>query len=87
MHSRVDQQSVELTASTMRTIRTTWVVITPGSVDLPFAIALSIVQVEVVQVISSVPPPHLDVAQGRLASRLATQNRPNEIGEMSRAPA
>jgi two-component system sensor histidine kinase/response regulator len=28
VHSRVDQQSVELTASTIRTIRTTWVVIT-----------------------------------------------------------
>src|SRR4051812_25664043 len=39
VHSRVDQQFVELTASTIRTIRTTWMVITLGLL-ISFAIAL-----------------------------------------------
>jgi signal transduction histidine kinase/DNA-binding response OmpR family regulator/HPt (histidine-containing phosphotransfer) domain-containing protein len=84
VHSRVDQQSVELTASTMRTIRTTWVVITLGLL-ISFAIALSIVQVEVVKVISAFRRRILDVAQGRLDQPVGNLNRPNEIGEMSRA--
>jgi signal transduction histidine kinase/DNA-binding response OmpR family regulator/HPt (histidine-containing phosphotransfer) domain-containing protein len=84
VHSRVDQQSVELTASTIRTIRTTWVVITLGLL-ISFAIALSIVQVEVVKVISAFRSRILDVAQGRLDQPVGNLNRPNEIGEMSRA--
>jgi len=83
-HSRVDQQSVELTASTIRTIRTTWVVIALGLL-ISFAIALSIVQVEVVKVISSFRSRILDVAEGRLDQPVGDLNRPNEIGEMSRA--
>ena len=84
VHSRVDQQSVELTASTIRTIRTTWVVITLGLL-ISFAIALSIVQVEVVKVILSFRSRILDVAKGRLDQPVGNLNRPNEIGEMSRA--
>jgi len=84
VHSRVDQESVELTASTNRTIRTTWVVIALGLL-ISFAIALSIVQVEVVQVISAFRSRILDVAQGRLDQPVGNLNRPNEIGEMSRA--
>src|SRR3954470_11526219 len=83
-HSRVDQQSVELTASTIRTIRTTWVVIALGLL-ISFAIALSIVQVEVVKVILSFRSRILDVAKGRLDQPVGDLNRPNEIGEMSRA--
>jgi signal transduction histidine kinase/DNA-binding response OmpR family regulator/HPt (histidine-containing phosphotransfer) domain-containing protein len=83
-HSRVDQQSVELTANTIRTIRTTWVVITLGLL-ISFAIALSIVQVEVVKVILSFRSRILDVAEGRLDQPVGDLNRPNEIGEMSRA--
>jgi signal transduction histidine kinase/DNA-binding response OmpR family regulator/HPt (histidine-containing phosphotransfer) domain-containing protein len=84
VHSRVDQQSVELTASTIRTIRTTWVVITLGLL-ICFAIALSIVQVEVVKVILSFRSRILDVAEGRLDQPVGSLIRPNEIGEMSRA--
>src|SRR4051794_9246377 len=40
VHSRVDQQSEELTVSTIRTIRTTWVVITLGLL-ISFVTALS----------------------------------------------
>jgi signal transduction histidine kinase/DNA-binding response OmpR family regulator/HPt (histidine-containing phosphotransfer) domain-containing protein len=84
VHSRVDQHSVELTAGTIRTIRTTWVVITLGLL-ISFAIALSIVQVEVVKVISAFRSRILDVAQGRLDQPVGNLNRTNEIGDMSRA--
>jgi len=84
VHSRVDRESVELTANTNRTIRTTWVVITLGLL-ISFAIALSIVQVEVVKVISAFRSRILDVAQGRLDQPVGNLNRANEIGEMSRA--
>src|SRR5246127_2286840 len=84
VHSRVDRESVELTANTNRTIRTTWVVIALGLL-FSFAIALSIVQVEVVQVISAFRSRILDVAQGRLDQPVGNLNRPNEIGDMSRA--
>jgi signal transduction histidine kinase/DNA-binding response OmpR family regulator len=84
VHSRVDQQSDELTASTIRTVRTTWVVIILGLL-ISFAIALSIVQVEVVKVILSFRSRILDVAKGRLDQPVDNLNRPNEIGEMSRA--
>src|SRR3954447_20229781 len=56
-HSRVDQQSVELTASTIRTIRTTWVVIALGLL-ISFAVPLFIRQGEIVKVISFFPKPH-----------------------------
>ena len=84
VHSRVDQQSAELTASTIRTIRTTWVVISLGLLIF-FAIALFIVQVDVVKVISSFRSRILDVAEGRLDQPVGNLNRANEIGEMSRA--
>jgi signal transduction histidine kinase/DNA-binding response OmpR family regulator/HPt (histidine-containing phosphotransfer) domain-containing protein/phage host-nuclease inhibitor protein Gam len=84
VHSRVDQQSDELTASTIRTIKTTWVVITLGLL-ISFAIALSIVQVEVVKVVLSFRSRILEVAKGRLDQPVDNLNRPNEIGEMSRA--
>src|SRR6201987_6226146 len=84
VHSRVDRESFELTANTNRTIRTTWVAISLG-LFVSFAIALSIVQLEVVKVISAFRSRILDVAQGRLDQPVGNLNRPNEIGEMSRA--
>ena len=80
----VDQQSDELTARTIHTIRITWLVITLGLVT-SFAIALSIVQVEVVKVVLSFRSRILDVAEGRLDQPITNLTRPNEIGEMSRA--
>src|SRR5499433_1247400 len=84
VHGRVNRQSAELTALTIRTIRTTWIVITLGLL-ISFVIALSIVQVEVVKVVSSFRSHILDVAEGRLDQPVGNLNRPNEIGEMSRA--
>ena len=52
-----------------------------------FVIALSIVQVEVVKVVLSFRSRILDVAEGRLDQPIANLDRPNEIGEMSRALA
>jgi signal transduction histidine kinase/DNA-binding response OmpR family regulator/HPt (histidine-containing phosphotransfer) domain-containing protein len=83
VHSRVDQQSNELTARTIRTIRTTWVVITLGLL-ISFAIAL-IMQVQVAKVVLLFRNRILDIAEGRLDQPFDNLNRPNEIGEMSRA--
>jgi len=84
VHSRVDRQSDELAASTTRTIRTTWVVISLGLL-ISFGIALSIVQVEVVKVVLWFRSRIFDVAKGRVDQPVGNLNRPNEIGEMSRA--
>jgi signal transduction histidine kinase/CheY-like chemotaxis protein len=84
VHARVDQQSDQLTLRTHRTILLTWVVIIIGLVA-SFAIALSIVQLEVVRVVLSFRTGILDVAEGRLDLPIPNLDRPNEIGEMSRA--
>jgi len=84
VHRRVDRQSQELTARTVRTIKTTWIVITLGLL-ISFGTALSIVHVEVVKVIQSFRGRILDVAEGRLDQPVGNLDRPNEIGEMSRA--
>ncbi len=84
LDARVDQQSDELTARTHRTILITWIVIVLG-LAASFAIALSIVQVEVVKVVLSFRSRILEVAEGRLDQPIANLNRPNEIGDMSRA--
>jgi signal transduction histidine kinase/DNA-binding response OmpR family regulator len=84
VHATVDQQSDELILKTHRTILITWIVIIVG-LAASFTIALSIVQVEVVKVVLSFRTRILDVAEGRLDLPIANLNRPNEIGEMSRA--
>jgi signal transduction histidine kinase/DNA-binding response OmpR family regulator len=84
VHAGLDQQSDQLTLKTRRTILITWVVIILG-LAASFTIALSIVQIEVVKVVLSFRTRILDVAQGRLDLPIANLNRPNEIGEMSRA--
>jgi signal transduction histidine kinase/DNA-binding response OmpR family regulator/HPt (histidine-containing phosphotransfer) domain-containing protein len=84
LHATVDEQSDELTVKTHRTILITWVVIILG-LAASFIIALSIVQVEVVKVVSSFKTRILDVAEGRLDLPIANLDRQNEIGEMSRA--
>jgi signal transduction histidine kinase/DNA-binding response OmpR family regulator/HPt (histidine-containing phosphotransfer) domain-containing protein len=84
LHATVDERSDVLTARTHRTILITWVVIILGLI-LSFTIALSIVQVEVVKVVLSFRTRILDVAEGRLDLPIANLDRPNEIGEMSRA--
>lgn len=84
VHATVDQRSDELTSRTRRTILITWIVIILGLVA-SFTIALWIVQVEVVKVVLSLRARILDVAEGRLDLPITNLDRPNEIGEMSRA--
>jgi signal transduction histidine kinase/DNA-binding response OmpR family regulator/HPt (histidine-containing phosphotransfer) domain-containing protein len=84
LHATVNEQSDELTAKTHRTILITWIAIILG-LAASFLIALSIVHVEVVKVVSSFRTRILDVAEGRLDVPIANLDRPNEIGEMSRA--
>src|SRR5579862_5193935 len=84
VHATVDQRSDELTSRTRRTILITWIVIILG-LAASFTIALTIVQVEVVNVVLSFRTRILDVAEGRLDLPITNLTRPNEIGEMSRA--
>ena len=83
-HAAVERESSLLTAKTHRTILVTWIVITLG-LAISFSIALSIVQVEVVRVVMWFRGRILDVAEGRLDQPILNLDRPNEIGEMSRA--
>ena len=81
---RVNLQSQELTDRTFRTIRTTWIVISLG-LFISLVVALSVIHVELVQVVSSFRNRILDVAEGRLDQPVGNLDRPNEIGDMSRA--
>jgi signal transduction histidine kinase/DNA-binding response OmpR family regulator/HPt (histidine-containing phosphotransfer) domain-containing protein len=84
VQAAVDQESTMLTAKTHRTILVTWIVIALG-LAISFSIALFIVQVEVVRVVMWFRSRILDVAAGRLDQPMLNLDRPNEIGEMSRA--
>ena len=84
MRTSVAQKSAELSSRTRRTIAVTWVVISLGLL-LALAIALWIVQSEVVKAVLSFRDRILEVARGRLDAPIADLSRPNEIGEMSRA--
>jgi two-component system sensor histidine kinase/response regulator len=84
VNGQVDQESQELTDRTVRTIRTTWIVITFGLL-ISLAMAISMVHFDVVKVVLSFRNRILDVAQGRLDQPVGNLDRPNEIGEMSRA--
>jgi two-component system, sensor histidine kinase and response regulator len=80
----VGKQSEELTARTRRTILFTWTFIGLGLVA-SFAIAVMIVQIEVVKVVQSFRTLIHGVSQGRLNQPITNLTRTNEIGEMSRA--
>jgi signal transduction histidine kinase/DNA-binding response OmpR family regulator/HPt (histidine-containing phosphotransfer) domain-containing protein len=84
VQATVEQESTVLTAKTHRTVLVTWIVIALG-LGISFAIALFIVQVEVVQAVMWFRGRILDVAEGRLDQPILNLDRPNEIGEMSRA--
>jgi two-component system, sensor histidine kinase and response regulator len=84
LEARVDKQSEELTARTRRTILLTWTFIGLGLVA-SFAIAVLIVQVEVVKVVQSFRTLIHGVSQGQLNQPITNLTRTNEIGEMSRA--
>jgi signal transduction histidine kinase/CheY-like chemotaxis protein len=84
MQESANRESDELTVRTHRAILITWIVIILG-LAASFVIALSILQAEVVQAVWSFRSRILDVAEGRLDQPIANLDRPNEIGEMSRA--
>ncbi|MGD0414864.1 MAG: response regulator [Terriglobales bacterium] len=84
MQKSANQENDELTVRTHRAILITWIVIVLGLL-VSFMVALSIVQFEVVEVVSSFRHRILDVAEGRLDQPIANLNCTNEIGDMSRA--
>jgi two-component system, sensor histidine kinase and response regulator len=84
MQKSAKQESDELSVRTHRTILITWIVIVLGLVA-SFVVALSILHVEVVQVVLSFRNLILGVAEGRLEQPIANLDRSNEIGDMSRA--
>ncbi len=80
----VDQQSAKLTHQTDRAILLTWLVIGFGLLT-SFAIAVYIVQSEVVQELLSLRDSIQDLAAGKLDQAIPFLDRSNEIGEISRA--
>jgi len=80
----VDQQSDDLTAKTNRAIILTWLVIGLG-LAASFAIAVYVVQSEVVRELLSLRGSIQDLADGKLDLPIPYLDRSNEIGEISRA--
>jgi two-component system sensor histidine kinase/response regulator len=80
----VDQQSDELTRKTRQAILYTWLVIGFG-LAATFALALFIMQSEVVRELFSLRDSIQDLAAGKLDQTIPYLDRNNEIGEISRA--
>ena len=80
----IDQSSTELTENTHRTILFTWLVIGFGLLASS-ALAVYIVQKEVVQELWSLRDSIKDLADGNLYQPIRFLDRSNEIGEISRA--
>jgi signal transduction histidine kinase/DNA-binding response OmpR family regulator/HPt (histidine-containing phosphotransfer) domain-containing protein len=80
----VDEQSAELTAKTHQAILYTWLVIGFGLVAT-FALALLIMQGEVVRELFKLRDSIQDLAAGKLDQTIPYLDRNNEIGEISRA--
>lgn len=81
---RVQQESDELTVRTRRTITVRWLVVGVGLV-VSLVLAILVVQLAVVRDLTSFRDLILGVAQGKLNQPITNLNRPNEVGEMSRA--
>ncbi|MGB8325382.1 MAG: response regulator, partial [Candidatus Acidiferrum sp.] len=80
----VDRQSADLTRRTRRAILLTWLVIGSGLLA-SFAAAFYIVQIGVVQELSSLQGSIHDLAEGKLDQPIPFLDRMNEIGEISRS--
>ena len=80
----IDRHNDELTDSTHRTITVTWTIVIVGLV-ISFIFAIWVIQVEVVDVVLAFRGHIIDVAENRLDKPIPDQEKPNEIGEMSRA--
>ena len=84
IHESADQQSDELTSKSHRAIFFTWLVIVFGLLASS-AIAIYIVQSEVVQELWSLRDSIKALAEGNLYQPIRFIDRTNEIGEISRA--
>jgi signal transduction histidine kinase/DNA-binding response OmpR family regulator len=84
LQNHINQRSDELTRTTHRAILITWLVIGFGLL-LSWAAAFYIVQAEVVQELLSLQGTIQDLADGKLEQTIPYLDRPNEIGEISRA--
>jgi signal transduction histidine kinase/DNA-binding response OmpR family regulator len=84
IRASVDQQSDELTAKTHKAIVYTWLVIGFGLAG-SFALALFIMQGEVVRELFQLRDSIRDLADGKLDQTIPFLDRSNEIGEISRA--
>jgi len=80
----MNRHSEEFTSYTHRTIVITWIIMIGGLV-ISFCFALYVIQREVVDVVMSFRGQIMDVAENRLDKPIPDLERPNEIGEMSRA--
>ena len=84
IRSSVDQQSEELTRQTHQAVVYTWLVIGFGLAG-SFALALFILQGEVVRELFKLRDSIRDLADGKLDQTIPFLDRNNEIGEISRA--
>jgi signal transduction histidine kinase/DNA-binding response OmpR family regulator/HPt (histidine-containing phosphotransfer) domain-containing protein len=84
LQNYINQRSGELTRNTHRAILITWLVIGFGLL-LSWATAFYIVQTQVVQELVSLQGTIQDLADGKLDQTILYLDRPNEIGEISRA--
>ena len=82
----IDERTLQLSANTRNTIVVTWVVILAGLLA-SVAVAVTIVQKQVVAVLLTLRSSIQDVAEGRLNKPIPFGERANEIGEISRALA
>jgi signal transduction histidine kinase/DNA-binding response OmpR family regulator/HPt (histidine-containing phosphotransfer) domain-containing protein/HAMP domain-containing protein len=84
LQKAIDQRSDELTQNTRHAILITWVVIGLG-LAASFALAVFIVQAEVVRELDELRDSIKDLADGKLDQPIPYLERNNEIGEISRA--
>jgi signal transduction histidine kinase/CheY-like chemotaxis protein len=84
LQKSIDQRSAELTRNTHHAIVITWVVIGLGLIG-SFAMAVFIVQTEVVRELLDLRNSIKDLAEGKLDQPIPYLGRKNEIGEIGRA--
>jgi PAS domain S-box-containing protein len=80
----VDKQSDDLTAATHRSVLIIWSILGFGLIPA-FALAIYVMQREIIAVLLTFRGRMLEVAEGRLDQPIPNLDRANEIGEMSRA--
>ncbi len=82
--SSANKRSDALTAATHRVVLIVWCILGFGLIPA-FVLGLYVIQREVIAVLLAFRGRMLEVAEGRLHEPIPNLDRPNEIGEMSRA--